>query len=61
MKDIIFKGTSFNDYNEWSRLDKKVFKRITMLIEDTRRHPFEGVGKPELLKHQFKGCLVKAN
>ncbi|MDO9339765.1 MAG: Txe/YoeB family addiction module toxin [Bacteroidales bacterium] len=56
MKDIVFKGTSFEDYNEWSRIDKQVFKRIIMLIEDSRRHPFEGLGKPELLKHQFKGC-----
>ncbi len=56
MKDIIFRGTSFEDYNEWGRLDKQIFKRIITLIEDCRRHPFEGLGKPELLKHQFKGC-----
>ena len=56
MKDIVFKGTSFQDYNDWSRIDKQVFNRIVMLIEDCRRHPFEGLGKPEPLKHQFKGC-----
>jgi toxin YoeB len=56
MKDIVFKGTAFQDYNDWSRTDKQVFNRIVMLIEDCRRHPFEGLGKPEPLKHQFKGC-----
>jgi toxin YoeB len=56
MKDVIFKGTSFEDFNEWSRTDKQVFKRIILLIEDSRRHPFEGVGNPEPLKHQLKGC-----
>ena len=56
MKDVIFKGTSFHDYNEWSKTDKQVFKRIFQLIEDTRRHPFEGLGNPEPLKHQLKGC-----
>ncbi len=33
MKDVIFKGTSFHDYNEWSKTDKQVFKRIFQLIE----------------------------
>jgi toxin YoeB len=56
MKDVIFKGTSFEDFNEWSRTDKQVFKRIILLIEDSRRHPFEGLGNPEPLKHQLKGC-----
>ncbi len=56
MKDIVFKGTSFEDYNDWSLTDKQVFNRIVMLIEDCRRHPFDGLGKPEPLKHQFKGC-----
>ena len=56
MKDIVFKGTSFEDYNDWSRTDKQVFNRIVMLLEDCRRHPFDGLGKPEPLKHQFKGC-----
>ena len=56
MKDVIFKGTSFQDFNEWSRIVKQVFKRIIQLIEDTRRHPFEGLGNPEPLKHQLKGC-----
>lgn len=30
-------------------------KRINELIKDISRHPFEGLGKPEALKHQLKG------
>jgi len=56
LKDIVFKGTAFADFNDWSKTDKHVFKRIVMLIEDSRRHPFEGLGKPEPLKYQFQGC-----
>jgi toxin YoeB len=56
MRDVVFKGTSFDDFNEWSTISKKIFKRITQLIEDARRNPFDGIGKPESLKHQFKGC-----
>ncbi len=56
MRDIVFKGSSFNDYNDWSQKDKKIFKRITILIKEIRRNPFEGTGNPEPLKHQFQGC-----
>jgi len=52
----VFKGNAFDDFNEWSVQDKKIFKRIAILIEDTRRHPYKGLGKPEQLKHDFSGC-----
>ena len=54
--DIVFKGSSFNDFLEWRKADSIIFKKISELIEDTRRHPFEGKGKPEPLKHNLKGC-----
>jgi len=55
MRDIVFKGTSFQDFSDWYKKDKKIFGRITKLIEETRRTPFTGKGKPEPLKHQLKG------
>ncbi|WP_315865255.1 Txe/YoeB family addiction module toxin [Acaryochloris thomasi] len=33
----------------------KMLKRINSLIKDIQRQPFEGVGKPEPLKHNFSG------
>ena len=30
-------------------------KRIIRLIGDIRRHPFDGVGKPEPLRHDLAG------
>ncbi|WP_428665063.1 Txe/YoeB family addiction module toxin [Runella sp.] len=39
----------------WINENKKIFLKISELIEETRRHPFEGKGKPEALKHDFKG------
>jgi len=56
MRDVVFVGNSFDDFNEWSQISKKTYRRITELIEDARRNPFDGSGKPEPLKHQFKGC-----
>ena len=29
--------------------------KISALIEDIQLHPFEGIGKPEPLKHQLSG------
>ncbi len=34
----------------------RVIRRINTLIEDVLRHPEEGLGKPEHLKHQLAGC-----
>jgi len=56
MRDIIFKGTAFDDFNEWNKTDKKTFNKLVKLIEESRRNPFTGTGKPEPLKHQFAGC-----
>jgi len=30
--------------------------RIVRLIRETLREPFEGIGKPEALKHELAGC-----
>jgi toxin YoeB len=35
--------------------DKQMLKRVNMLIRDTLRTPFEGLGKPEPLKNEFAG------
>jgi toxin YoeB len=56
IKDVIFKGTSFADFNDWRLEDIKIFDKIVNLIEETRRTPFDGKGKPEPLKHKFAGC-----
>jgi toxin YoeB len=56
VRDVVFRGNSFDDFNEWSQISKKTYKKITELIEVARRNPFDGVGKPEPLKHHFTGC-----
>ena len=55
MRDIVFKGAAFDDFNDWSKTDNQTFNKLVKLIEETRRTPFTGTGKPEPLKHQFKG------
>lgn len=55
MKDIVFTAKAWADFIEWSKSDRKIFEKISVLIEETSRTPFTGIGKPEPLRHQFKG------
>lgn len=52
---LIFSENAWEDYLYWQRTDKKVAKRINQLIADIQRSPFEGIGKPEPLKHALSG------
>lgn len=52
---LIFADQAWEDYQFWQRSAPKLLKRINELIKDTTRHPFEGIGKPEPLKHALTG------
>jgi toxin YoeB len=43
------------DYIYWQSQDKKTLKRINRLITETKRSPFEGIGKPEALRENLAG------
>ena len=55
MSNVEFVPDAFKEYQEWIETDRKVAMRIGDLIRDILRNPFNGIGKPEGLKHQFKG------
>ncbi len=55
MRLISFTPDAFEQFCEWRDTDKKIQNKIIKLIEDVHRNPFEGLGKPEALKHNFKG------
>ncbi len=45
-----------NDFEYWKRSGNKVIqKKIQELFIDMKKHPFEGIGKPEPLKHELTG------
>lgn len=52
---LIFSDNAWEDYLYWQKTDKKILSRINKLIKEARREPFEGVGKPEPLKHGLSG------
>lgn len=43
------------DMAYWHRHGRKNLARIETLIEDIKKHPFSGLGKPEPLKFQWTG------
>ncbi|MPZ27387.1 MAG: Txe/YoeB family addiction module toxin [Micromonosporaceae bacterium] len=52
---IVFSTDAWDDYVRWQTEDRKVAKRINELIKDIQRHGHQGVGKPELFRHEFSG------
>ncbi|NRP95497.1 Toxin YoeB [Marinobacterium sp. xm-g-59] len=44
---------AWSDYLHWQTHDRKTLKRINKLINDVKRSPFEGIGKPEPLKENL--------
>jgi len=53
--NLIFADHAWDDYLYWQKTDKKMVKRINALIKNIKRSPFEGIGKPESLKHALSG------
>ncbi|KGE02836.1 YoeB toxin protein [Pseudohaliea rubra DSM 19751] len=51
----MFSENAWADYLYWQRTDKKPLKRINTLIKEITRAPFEGIGKPEPLRHALSG------
>lgn len=56
MKKLLFTPVAFDQYNQWQQENKQVFNKLKKLLIETAKTPFEGTGKPELLKHDYAGC-----
>ena len=52
---LTFSTKAWEQYIYWQATDKKILKRINTLIKDIQRSPYEGIGKPEPLKHGLSG------
>jgi toxin YoeB len=53
---LVFTPLGWEDYCHWQDKDKSTLKRVNRLLEDVIRHPTEGIGKPEPLRHVLDGC-----
>ncbi|WP_339032390.1 Txe/YoeB family addiction module toxin [Bradyrhizobium symbiodeficiens] len=52
---IAWTEIAWQDYLRWQQEDEKILSAINDLIKDIKRDPFEGIGKPEPLKHDLRG------
>jgi toxin YoeB len=52
---ITFSQNSWEDYLSWQTEDKKILKKINVLIKDIQKTPYSGLGKPEPLKYDLAG------
>ncbi|MGH8504961.1 MAG: Txe/YoeB family addiction module toxin [Stenotrophobium sp.] len=52
---LVWTLAAWEDYLYWQTQDRKTLKRINLLIQDTLRSPFSGIGKPEPLKESLSG------
>ena len=55
MRNIVFHAQGWEDFTSWAQADKKMLRRLLRLIEEARRTPFEGTGKPESLRRNLSG------
>ncbi|KII35565.1 toxin YoeB [Pseudomonas fluorescens] len=53
--NIEFTPEGWDDYLWFQQNDKAGLKRINLLIKAIQREPFNGLGKPEPLKHNLSG------
>jgi toxin YoeB len=54
MRQVHFSEEAFTQFTGWATADPALFQRLTRLIGEAARSPFDGIGKPEPLKHQLR-------
>lgn len=52
---LVFSQEAWDDYLYWQKTDRRLLNRVNLLIREIFRSPFEGIGKPEPLKHGLAG------
>ena len=59
--NIVFAPQAWEDYCYWQKADRRVLKRVNMLIDDICRNPrsADGIGKPEILKYGPPGLMSR--
>lgn len=55
MRDIRFDPDGWREFVDWQSTDRKIWLRIVDLLNEVTRTTFTGKGKPEALKHEYKG------
>ncbi|MEX0330035.1 MAG: Txe/YoeB family addiction module toxin [Puniceicoccaceae bacterium] len=51
----IFSDNAWEDYLYWQRNDRKTLVKVNKLLKAIERDPYQGIGKPEPLRHGPSG------
>lgn len=51
----VWSDEAWSEYLYWQTQDRKTLKRINQLLQDIDRNGYDGIGKPEPLKHDYPG------
>ena len=52
---LTFSDRAWSGYQHWQETDRRMLRRVNELLKDIKRSPFNGIGKPEPLRHQYAG------
>ena len=52
---FIYSTHAQEDYEYWTRHNPKIAQKIDLLIADIQLHPYQGIGKSELLRFKHSG------
>ena len=52
---FVFSEQAWEDDEHWQKADRQLLERINKLLREVARSPFEGIGKPEPLRHALAG------
>jgi toxin YoeB len=55
-REAVFDREFLGDLRHWIETDRKTALRVLHIVEAVLREPFQGLGKPEPLKHMLSGA-----
>ena len=52
---LVWDEEAWETYLWWQTQDRKVLRRVNLLLREIERNGNNGIGKPEPLRHEFEG------
>ncbi|QNR22667.1 Txe/YoeB family addiction module toxin [Croceimicrobium hydrocarbonivorans] len=57
---LVFTKNAWEDFEYWIENDQELLNKLRSLLNEVRRTPFKGTGKPEPLRGSLKGCWARS-
>lgn len=56
IRNLEFDLGAVEDLSYWIKKDRRKAEKIMNIVQEIAKNPFNGIGKPEPLKHSLAGC-----